>query len=64
MPNDQQGMKLPIPSKDDCRPDAHDPRPGGGPLKYVNPESFTIHRFTSSEKSPAKADHVVKGLQS
>lgn len=58
MPNDQQGVKLPLPPKS-FKPDAHDED------RSVSQRGRQpIHSFTDSEKSPAKADRVVKGLRS
>lgn len=57
MPNDQQGVNLPVPPKS-FNGNAHD----GGPK---NPNgNLTVFRFSNETKSTAKADRVIEGLTS
>ena len=56
--SEQPGLKkLPVPGKS-FKPSAHD----GGPCEY--PSRSTVQKFSNEEKSPARADRVVKGLKS
>lgn len=56
--SDEPGLKkLPVPGKS-FKPSAHD----GGPEKY--PSRSTAIKFSDEDKSPARADRVVKGLKS